>query len=863
MLSTFKYINFFIHNNSYQIMQKRVLGLLFLVGCFIVLNAHPQETFSASVFNNASWIGPDIAQGEGWPVNSYAAFRKQFVLKNSPTSSLIHITADSRYQLWVNGIFIGRGPARCFSQHQSYDTYDIVKHLQLGANWIAVLVHHYGVANALAPQNKYLGLLMEGEVFTSANERLQIQTDSSWGMSCAKWFLGQGNTKNKNYITRKFIFSGSYGFQEWFDSRLEPLDWRTGHGQKDWNNAISLAKANSKHWSGYEPRGLKPMLETILPVEGPVATFTGVNAKNFLTTNNLGSLWQQEKMQPLSTVPIVDSDGWITVTPPSGGFVALSFDLGWNAPSFPKISVRGGKSGEIFDSAYSTIALMDKNGKPQFDQNANDRFIAKSGIDEWQAYSLRGYKYHTVKIRANHSVTFKISALGSWHDAGEVQSFECSDPGLTKAWTISDRTLRAGMLDAFVDNNWREQAQWVHDGCDAALGAWATYGDTKLWRRLLRQTGQSSETFSNGAVDSIVTGGKFKRHIMPLCDYTAVWLTSLEQYIEITGDFALLHEMKPYIRDLVMKFLESGFTPEHLFAYPPESLAFLDWSKPRWDKRPYNLTLNLMVLRGIRSAERMARWLDDKELKEYCRILDHEMTSAVCSRFWSPELQGWREHCDPSKIVMESVINKRAQTWLKDPFNNYVNSPEDATVCTRHGNSLAVLLHLGSPEQQAGAAALVSQAFNPNNKKISNSMSPLWTDKIFGALFEGGRDADAIRLLQESYGTWAENGAIHWGESFAPSTASQTCGASLNWLLTSYVLGIRPVKAGFAEAVFDPRPGNLQWAKGIVKTPHGTIHVSWKRGTDGKLTGSIQAPKNIRINNTIRLQLFPMDYPVR
>lgn len=52
---------------------------------------------------------------------------------------------------------------------------------------------------------------------------------------------------------------------------------------------------------------------------------------------------------------------------------------------------------------------------------------------------------------------------------------------------------------------------------------------------------------------------------------------------------------------------------------------------------------------------------------------------------------------------------------------------------------------------------------------------------------------------------------------------------------------------GFAEAVFDPRPGDLRWAKGEVPTPHGVIRVEWKRKTDGRIVGEAIPPAGVAI----------------
>jgi len=40
----------------------------------------------------------------------YAVFRKSLELKERPKSATLHVFADSRYILWINGIYTDRGP---------------------------------------------------------------------------------------------------------------------------------------------------------------------------------------------------------------------------------------------------------------------------------------------------------------------------------------------------------------------------------------------------------------------------------------------------------------------------------------------------------------------------------------------------------------------------------------------------------------------------------------------------------------------------------------------------------------------------------------------------------------------------------
>ena len=52
-------------------------------------------------------------------------FRKTFELPSQPRNAPAYVTADSRYRLYVNGKFVGRGPVRSYPRFQYYDVYDL------------------------------------------------------------------------------------------------------------------------------------------------------------------------------------------------------------------------------------------------------------------------------------------------------------------------------------------------------------------------------------------------------------------------------------------------------------------------------------------------------------------------------------------------------------------------------------------------------------------------------------------------------------------------------------------------------------------------------------------------------------------
>ena len=89
----------------------------------------------------AAWIwAPDQQAAQ----NSYVYARKTLDLASAPREAVLRCCADTRYSLYVNGRFIGRGPARYHFSAPQYDVYDVTGELQEGRNVVAFLAHHVG-----------------------------------------------------------------------------------------------------------------------------------------------------------------------------------------------------------------------------------------------------------------------------------------------------------------------------------------------------------------------------------------------------------------------------------------------------------------------------------------------------------------------------------------------------------------------------------------------------------------------------------------------------------------------------------------------------------------------------------------------
>src|SRR5215813_6342512 len=122
---------------------------------------------------SARWIG---VPGESPFDFGVYHFRRTLDLKSKPGSFVIHVTADNRYQLFVNGSRAAAGPARGDLNHWRYETVDIGKYLKAGKNVLAAVVWNFGDVAPMAQTTNQTGFLLQGD---DNNERI-ADTNQSW-----------------------------------------------------------------------------------------------------------------------------------------------------------------------------------------------------------------------------------------------------------------------------------------------------------------------------------------------------------------------------------------------------------------------------------------------------------------------------------------------------------------------------------------------------------------------------------------------------------------------------------------------------------------------------------------------------------
>lgn len=134
---------------------------------------------------------------------------------------VLRISADDYYKLYVNGIFVGQGPAPAYPEACYYNEIDISQYVQAGNNVIAVHLYYQGLIN---------------RVWNSGDGRFGVAAELTRlrGTNKAKIPLKWRYKKSEAYSGETTGYETQ--FLENFDSRKWEEDWnQIKYDDKNWN----------------------------------------------------------------------------------------------------------------------------------------------------------------------------------------------------------------------------------------------------------------------------------------------------------------------------------------------------------------------------------------------------------------------------------------------------------------------------------------------------------------------------------------------------------------------------------------------------------------------------------------------------
>jgi len=178
-------------------------------------------------------------------------FRKNVSIPEGVKSLELSLWADSRYYLWVNGAFLGDGPARSWPGHPFLDTYQIDIEENMREVILGILVWHFGISTSQYIHGQ-AGLLLSGSLMDSNGKVSGFCSDSTWKCNV---HMGYQRPIPRVNVSQPWI--------EMIDSSAFPENWMmTAFNDDNWKNSIEHTTGNRKSLDKIPQRDI-PLLTSI------------------------------------------------------------------------------------------------------------------------------------------------------------------------------------------------------------------------------------------------------------------------------------------------------------------------------------------------------------------------------------------------------------------------------------------------------------------------------------------------------------------------------------------------------------------------------------------------------------------------
>jgi alpha-L-rhamnosidase len=200
--------------------------------------------FDVGLLTNEDWSGASWIRRDSREEDDYTLYRRRFELSAGAIQrAVLYISSCHKYELWVNGVPTGKGPAYHQPQYQYYNAYDVAVLLRPGSpNVLAVFNHWWGFGQGRPRAER--GVIARLVVTHADGRRTVVGSDGEWRQRRAEqWELGTAKRNRTNgigYIEKIHAARVVEGWQEvgFDDSGWEAVSVVGAHPVAPWTGVL-------------------------------------------------------------------------------------------------------------------------------------------------------------------------------------------------------------------------------------------------------------------------------------------------------------------------------------------------------------------------------------------------------------------------------------------------------------------------------------------------------------------------------------------------------------------------------------------------------------------------------------------------
>ena len=741
------------------------------VGCAVAAPAREPDLVNAEW--PASWVTCPGAPARGTGVYH---FRKQLTLARRPEAFVIHVSADNRFLLFVNGVRVGEGPARADLDHWRYETYDLAAHLHAGANVIAATVWNYGGFAPVVQMSDQTGFLVQGDTPAESD----ANTDASWEVEPER---GQGFAPVRQADVPNYYAATP---PETFDAALYDWDWTDPERSSgpSWVHAVAVGTGEAGRYPHGCPSGTGSGLNRwlLVPDPLPAMAYEPAEAGRIVRSRGLGDA----AALPARIAPHTEA--------------TVLFDRGAMTTGFARLEFSGGKGAEL--RVTYAEALVDAHGRKGNRNEVEGRSIlglvdtvACDGGDHrsWTSLSWRAWRYLQVDVRTGDEA-LTLGGLGvtfTGYPFVERGGFSASDPDLATIWKVGVRTARMNAHETYSDCPYWEQLQYLGDTRIQALISYTAFGDDRLARQAL-------DAYDASRSDEGLTQSRYPSALPQyIPTFSLLWIGMLHDYWMYRPDPAPLARWVPHTRG-VLEWYARHLRADGLLGRMPW-WNFGDWTAdfvfgvPPQDADGGSALLSLDYMAALRDGADLEEAVGNPALAAGYRERAAAVGRAVFARCWAPE------------------AGLLAETPARTHFSE-------------QANAMALLMDVVPPADRGRLVDVLLGAKAP----VSLSAASIYFRFYVARALDHAGMADRYLGTLGPWRGMIARGLSTWAETEEPTRSDDHAwSAHPTYDLLTLVAGIHPASPGFAAVRIAPQPGSLTEVSATLPHPAGPLLVHY------------------------------------
>ncbi|MBN2317140.1 MAG: hypothetical protein JXM79_24655 [Sedimentisphaerales bacterium] len=798
-----------------------ILAILCLYTTF--LSSMTQAGVASASFDSAQPIWP---VGRETEKNLFVGFRAFFEC-SSQDDPVLRIAASSLYRIYLNGRFVGHGPAR--GPHGFYRVDEWPLDVRVGEkNILAIEVAGYNV-NSYYLLNE--SAFLQAEVVSGG--RVLASTAGKGGDFQAVVLKHRVQKVQRYSFQRPFIevYKLNGGDDHWWDKPSTRASCSTLPQRK-----LLVRRVAYPRFTKRQP--LFVVSQGKLECDVPVARLWKDRS-----LVNIGPTLGGYPERELDVVPSIElqkirSASMDAINEPYQPQRAIKLsentfsivDLGTNLTGFVGAHIQCFEPTRLYFTFDEILTQDDVDFKRLGCVNAVCYELQPGTyrLESFEPYTMRYLKLNVLQGSCEVKDIYLREYANS--ETQEAQ-FSCGDPRLNRIFEAARQTFRQNAVDIFMDCPSRERAGWLCDSFFTSRVAFDLSGNTTIEKNFFENY-LLPERFAH-----------LPDGMLPMCypaDHDdgvfipnwALWFViQLEEYQARSGDRELVAALRPRLEALhryFQRFLNEDGLLEKL-----ESWVFVEWSKANSFVQDVSYPSNMLYAAALAAAGRM---YDEPELIEQAEQIREVI----------------RRQSFDGEFFVDNAVRKDGRLQV---------TRNRSEVC----QYFAFFFDVATPHTHEELWKKLVHQFGPNRKK-TNAFPEVHPANAFVGnylrlelLSRYGYPAQIKNELVDFYHYMAEQTGTLWENIGASASCNHGFASHVAHSFYRDILGVHSIDTQKKIVRLNIADVDLEWCEGRLLSPHGPITLRWwKEGDQTMCRAEVPAGYSLEIRGitgkALRLQ---------